>query len=112
MNILSSVGHAPSLLSCYSRTLSYPATVNQPLGLPSLKMKYSAILSSLSLCASSALAAPPTSQQEMHRRILASQNGNAQDAQWNAIVKQAGPDLIILCQEILPRVIQVVVGRS
>jgi hypothetical protein len=76
-------------------------------------MKYSgALLSSLALCASSALAAPPLSQQEMHRRSLASQNGNAQTAQWNAIVKQAGPDLIVLCQEILPKVTQVVVGQS
>ena len=35
----------------------------------------------------------------------------ADNAQWNAIVKQAGPDLVILCREIVPNEVQVATGK-
>jgi len=74
-------------------------------------MKLSTVLSTISFSASLACAAPASNDLQSDKRTLASQKGTAQLAHWNAIVKQAGPDLIILCQGILPYVTDTAVGQ-
>jgi hypothetical protein len=74
-------------------------------------MKLATVLSTLSVSASLAYAAPASQDLQADKRTLASQKGVAQLAHWNAIVKQAGPDLIILCQGILPYVTDTAFGK-
>jgi len=74
-------------------------------------MKLTTVLPAILVSALLAYAAPANHDVQADKRTLASQKGTAQLAHWNAIVKQAGPDLIILCQGILPYVTDTALGQ-